>query len=195
VYWSSFATKQWPALLATIAGEALYLSAGLRLLFELESELETAPAPGPGDHAGEDAAAARSRMARWVRRDNLGYAAAAVLALACLILGWAPRVLSGDGLGTWWRLPTLPIWAALLLPVAGAIVLYRAQDQVLRLTHTWWPWIEQHLSLDGLYRGVSRMAQSLGTLTWGATILVDGAGYMAWIVLVCLVVLLFIISR
>lgn len=205
LYWSAFTTKQWPALLAMIAGETLYLSAGLRLLLELEAEPEPDSTSEPGPHAAEsqtagaEAPARSAGTLRWLQQaaepDNIRYGAAAVLALACLILGWAPRALSGDGLGTWWRLPTLPIWAAILLPVVGAIVLYRSQDQILRLTSTWWPWIEQHLSLDALYRGAGRLARSLGTLTWGATMLIEGAGYMAWIVLVCLIILLFVVSR
>lgn len=204
LYWSAFTAKQWPALLAMIAGEALYLSAGLRLLLELESEPEAERTPEREEHDAEEQvsvppAGAWQRSFRWVQRaaqqNNVRYGAAAALALGNLALGWAPKALSGDGLGTWWTLPTLPIWAALLLPVVGAIVLYRSQDQILRVTGTWWPWIERHLSPDALYRGVGRLAQSMGTLTWGATMLLEGAGYMAWIVLVFLLVLLFIISR
>lgn len=209
LYWSAFTAKQWLALLAMIAGEALYLSAGLRLLLEVESEPESEPVPDPARHETEGQGteeeapapvpAAWQRFATWARRaaeqHNVRYGAATALALAMLALGWAPRTLSGDGLGTWWKLPTLPIWSALLLPVVAAIVLYRSEDRILHVTSTWWPWIEQHLSLDALYRGAGRLAQSVGTLTWGATMLVEGAGYMAWIVLVCLLVLLFIISR
>ncbi|HUT17750.1 MAG TPA: hypothetical protein VM366_01220 [Anaerolineae bacterium] len=204
LYWSAFTAEHWLALLALIAGEALYLSAALRLLLELES------VPGPESHdpdgsaAGDEAAPAPAagwwrRVATWARwvagQDMVRYSAAATLALASVALGLAPRALSGDGLGTWWRLPTLPMWAALLLPVIGSIVLYRSRDQILRVTGTWWPWVERHLSLDALYRGAGRLTQSLGTLVWGGTLLVEGAGYMAWVVLVCLLVILFIISR
>ena len=205
LYWSAFTGKRWLALLAMIAGEALYLGAGLRLLLELEIEPVQSPAPheAHGQSAEEQAATpalgAWQRFAAWARstaeQDNVRYGAAAVLALATVALGSAPRTLSGNGLGTWWTLPTLPIWAALLLPIVAAFVLYRSQDRILNLVSTWWPWIERHLSLDILYRGVGRLAQSLGTLTWGATMLVEGAGYTAWIVLACLLILLFIISR
>jgi len=204
LYWSAFTAKHWLALLALIAGEALYLSAALRLLLELESVPDPESHDPDGSAAGDEATPAPAagwwrRVATWARwvagQDNVRYGAAAMLALASVALGLAPRALSGDGLGTWWRLPTLPMWAALLLPVIGSIVLHRSQDQILRVTGTWWPWVERHLSLDALYRGVGRLAQSLGTLVWGATLLVEGAGYMAWVALVCLLVILFIISR
>jgi hypothetical protein len=203
LYWSSFSGEQWLALLAMVAGEALYLSAGLRLLLELEPGAQTEGPVMAVDQGPEEGAPAIAstwqRVREWVRGtakgERIRYGAAAALALASLALGWAPGVLSGSGFGTWWRLPTLPIWAALLLPVVGAIVLYRSQDPILNVTSTWWPWIEQHLSIEALYRGAGRLVHSLGTLTWGATMLVEGAGYMSWIVLVCLLLLLFVLSR
>lgn len=220
LYWATFTAKLWLALLAMIAGEALYLSAALRLLLELEAEPDPDDDDDPATRRGEESPPQTSsvvgaglgtepvllpevtwwqRVATWARgvaRGNAArYGAAAALALAIVALGLMPRPLSGDGLGTWWRLPTLPMWAALLLPVIGAVVLYRAQDQVLRIAGTWWPWVERHLSVDAFYRGVGRLLQSLGTLIWNGTLLIEGAGYMAWVALVCLLILLFVISR
>jgi formate hydrogenlyase subunit 3/multisubunit Na+/H+ antiporter MnhD subunit len=231
LYWAIFTAKHWLALLAMIAGEALYLSAALRLLFELEAvpdpesvAVDDLPSPQraegleegmdglPSPRWGElEGGVERDvpplspdgtwwqRVATWARgiawQNAARYGGAATLALATVALGLMPRPLCGDGLGTWWRLPTLPMWAALLLPVIGAVVLYRAQDQILRAVGAWWPWVERHLSLDAFYRGAGRLLQSLGTLVWNGTLLIEGAGYMAWVVLVCLLILLFVISR
>jgi hypothetical protein len=221
LYWATFTAQRWPALLATIAGEALYLSAAMRLLFELEAVTDGVDDLPPLQEAGgpmqglDDLSSSQGgelegdtlsshtprwqRLASWARAaawdDAARYGAAALLALAIVALGLVPRSLSGDGLGTWWRLPTLPVWAALLLPIMGAVVLYRTQDRILHAVGTWWPWVERHLSLDAFYRSAGRLLRSLGTLIWNGTLVVEGAGYMAWVALVCLLVLLFVISR
>jgi hypothetical protein len=77
----------------------------------------------------------------------------------------------------------------------AAIVLYRAQDAVSDLVEGWRPLVQRAFRLDWLYQLVGMILQRLGAFIWGSTQVVEGAGYMAWIVLVCLVILLFVISR
>jgi len=88
-----------------------------------------------------------------------------------------------------------PIWAALFLPIVGAIALYRSQDAILSSTEAWWPLIRRALRLDWLYRTVERALQYIGSLIWGATQVVEGAGYMAWVALACLVIVLLVLAR
>jgi hypothetical protein len=123
------------------------------------------------------------------------YGASALVALGILILGFVPRISSGTGLGGWMRLLALPTWAALLLPVVGAVFVYRSRGRVLSVWSAWWPLFERVLSLDGVYRSVARALQVVGSALWGGMLLVEGAGYVASVVLVCLVVLLFVIAR
>ena len=59
----------------------------------------------------------------------------------------------------------------------------------------WWPLVQRLSALGWLVRGVEQVLRYAGGLIWGSTLVVEGTGYMAWVVLACLVVLLFIISR
>jgi hypothetical protein len=87
------------------------------------------------------------------------------------------------------------MWAALLLPLVGAVLVYRSRDRVLDAWAAWWPLFERLLSLDGLYRGAGRLLQAMDNVLWGGMLLLEGAGYVAWVVLISLVVLLFVIAR
>jgi hypothetical protein len=194
VHWSVFAAKQWISLLLVLAAESLFLGGWIRILLELEGTLDDDVTP-----RRKSALWSSLPLPSWVHKLDLqreiGYAAGAVLALGLLLLGFAPRVLSGVGLGAWFRLPTLPVWAALLLPTVGAVMLYRARDPILDFAGDWWPLIQRLFSLDWLYRGLETVLQHVGSLIWGGTLVVEGAGYMAWVVLVCLIILMFVISR
>jgi formate hydrogenlyase subunit 3/multisubunit Na+/H+ antiporter MnhD subunit len=196
VYWSMFTAKQWLSLILTLCAEALFLGGLLRVLLELEC----VPDPGQIEGVANDAEGARRKvLPDWVRgmdwQREASYAAGAVLALGIVILGFAPRALSAVRLGTWFRTPTLPMWAALLLPVVGAVVLYRARGPLLDVAEDWWPLIHRLLSLDWLYRGAETLLYYVGSLIWGGTLVIEGAGYMAWVVLVCLIILMFVIAR
>jgi hypothetical protein len=198
LYHAILDTQRWLVLPIAIAAEALFVSAMLRLLLDLESVPDPGLAPAIKGTAKEKGRPWRSILA-WVRRVDwpreLRYGAGAALALGTLILGVAPGLLSAPGLGTWFALPTLPMWAALLLPVVGAIVLYRAQDSVLDVIGAWWPVAESVLSAEPLYRAVEGTFAYIGAAIWGSSQVVEGAGYMAWVALACLVIYLFIISR
>lgn len=130
---------------------------------------------------------------------ELGYVAGAIPALALFILGLFPNLLSQErdfpGLLQWLNIPRLPVWAALLLPIVGGIVVYRQQTAILRLFRDWWPLAERLFRLDWLYRALQKISSQLRGLIWGTTLVVEGAGYMAWVVLACLVILIFVISR
>lgn len=132
-------------------------------------------------------------------RIDPAYAGGVLLAVLLLVLGLFPNLLSQTGyLGgpaRWIRIPQLAEWAALLLPVIGGIVAYRRQEVILALVQGWWPLVEQVLGLEWLYRGVQKVLEQLRNVLWGATLVVQGAGYMAWVVLVCLIILIFVISR
>jgi hypothetical protein len=74
-------------------------------------------------------------------------------------------------------------------------VLYRSQDVILGLMEAWWPVIRRVLRPDWLYRAMDKVLGHVGSLIWASTQVIEGAGYMAWIVLTCLVILLFVIAR
>jgi formate hydrogenlyase subunit 3/multisubunit Na+/H+ antiporter MnhD subunit len=133
-----------------------------------------------------------ARRADWQR--EIGYSAGALLAISIVFLGIGPRRVSGVTLGNWFRLPTLAVWAALLLPVVGAVTLYRSRDRILDMIGEWWPLIRRVLALNGMYRSIEVILRTVGELIWGTTLVIEGAGYMAWVVLACLLVLLFGLS-
>jgi formate hydrogenlyase subunit 3/multisubunit Na+/H+ antiporter MnhD subunit len=197
VYWSLFATEQWLALILTLCSEALFLGGLLRVLLELERVPDLDGIEGAARDAEDTWWSAQ--LPRWIRQVDwqreIGYAAGALLALSIVVFGLGPRVLSTVKLGTWFRLPTLPMWAALLLPAVGAVVLYRARGPLLDLAEDWWPLVQRVISLDWVYRGTETILRHVGSLIWGGTLVVEGAGYMAWVVLVCLMILMFVISR
>ncbi len=128
-----------------------------------------------------------------------GYIAGAIPALLLLVLGLFPNLLSQGrdfpGLFQWLRIPQLPVWAALLLPAVGSLVVYRRQASILRLFQDWWPLVEQIFGLEWLYRAIYKVLGQLRGLISSTTLVIEGAGYMAWVVLVCLIILIFVVSR
>jgi hypothetical protein len=193
--------RRWLALLLWIGGEALFLGALLRVFFELEcvpdwddEDQETPPFSLP-----ENWPSWLNNLVRRVRNiewgEEMGYAAGAIVALVVIVLGFTPRTLSGTGLGGWFLIPTLPVWAAMLLPVVGALAAYRSRDRLLDLAADWWPFFDRLRPGEGIARGIENVLHYVSTFIWGGTLVVEGAGYMAWVLLVCLVIVLFAISR
>lgn len=133
----------------------------------------------------------------WPR--ELVYCAASGIALGMLILGAKPGLLDIDGasqgLAYWFSMPRLPVWAALLLPIVGGMVLYRQQDITLNLVQDWWPLLQRLSIADWIYRIVEQGLGWVRALIWGTTQVIEGAGYMAWVLVVCLVLLLLVISH
>ena len=195
VYWSVYDQKKWLSLLLIIAAEALFLGALLRVLLELECVLDPTLQDATGDRPGDGRhmLSVGARRVNWQR--EIGYGASALLALAIVVLGVSPRLLSAPSLGTWFRLPVLQLWAALLLPTIGAGLVYRARDRILDVMESWWPLAQRVLSLDWLYKGLETVLRHLGAVIWGGALVVEGAGYMAWVVLACLLIVLFVIAR
>ena len=196
-----YAGRRWFALLLWIGGEALFLGALLRVLFELEcvpdmedEDQESSPLSLPaGWPSWIHDLVRQAGVDEW--REEMGYAAGTIVVLAVIALGLAPRTLSGTSLGGWFLIPTLPVWAGLLLPVVGALAAYRSRDRLLDLATDWWPLFERLRPGKGVAEGIERLLHYVGTFIWGGTLVVEGAGYMAWVLLVCLVIVLFAISR
>ncbi len=166
IYKGLFTGRMWFALLTVMAAESLMLATLLRLLLDLESDGETPEK-------------------NW--QYELGYGAGAACAIALMGIGLSNRT---AGLPGWSRLlsqPTLPVWAALALPLAGAVAIYRS------------PWMARvrspHLRVEAIYQAIEAPLSRLRSLIWGATLVVEGQGYIAWVVLVCLVVLIFVLSH
>jgi len=206
LYKTMLAGGKWLALIVLMAGEALLMGALLRVIFGIEGasheegqaleeseQVDAAavsPAPSPAPETGR---------IRWMR--EIHYGAGAALAAAIVALGFAPGLLMIPGFGSWLGLLTVPIFAALLLPIVGAIALYRSQTaenptQVFPAAIMGWgPLARRLLSLDWAYKLVESILQRVGSVIWATTQVVQGAGYMAWVLLVCLVVLLFVLMR
>ena len=131
--------------------------------------------------------------AAWLR--NLGVGAGAALALGGVILGIVPGLLGAPRLLFWLRLPRVHVWAALLLPAIGAIALYRAQEPLTEWVDEWWPLIRRLLDVRWIFGGIERIARLVGAAVWTGTRVIEGAGYTAWVLLFCLVALLFLRTR
>jgi hypothetical protein len=140
-----------------------------------------------------------SELAKISLHREIAYVAGSSLAIGLLILGIMPGVLWPDGtlrdLGYWFGMPRLPVWAALLLPVVGGVVLYRQQDVTLVLVQDWGRLLGRLTAVDWVYRAAENGLSRVRALIWGATQVIEGAGYMAWVLVVCLVLLLLVISR
>jgi hypothetical protein len=189
LYSRVFADGRWFVLLLILVGEAGMLGALLRVLLDVECrELPVELDLSFGVRA--ISWGARSAVVqRWL--PILTNSGGAVLALGTIVLGFAPGLLSAQGLFFWVRLPRMHVWAALLLPAIGAIVLYRSQDNLLAWMDEWWPLIQRSLGLQWLFRAVERAASLIRSIVWSASRLIEGAGYMAWVLLFCLILLLF----
>ena len=194
IYDQMFAQGRWLVLLLTLAGEAGMLGALLRVLLDVECTID--PEAGDGDVASgsQEIPGAGSASAQvWLR--NLGYGGGAALALAIAILGVAPGLLGAQGPLFWIGLPRMHVWAALLLPSVGAIALYRSQETLTTWVDEWWPLIQRVFDARWVTRSVERGAHLVGTVMWGASQVVEGTGYMAWVLLFCLVALVSLWAR
>jgi hypothetical protein len=197
LYHQIFAKAQWLLLLGLLIVEALLLAAFLRIVLDVE-QLDAEPEE---EGRAKDPHHAEENVARsgWSGRHELGFGAGAFLSLAIVVLGLAPRLIHIHeplpSLGGWFGLPTLPVWAALLLSVVAALTLYRSRDAILSPMEVWWPLIQRALRLDWAYTLIENLVQSIGELIWHITQVVQGAGYMSWVVLVFLIMVLFVIAR
>jgi hypothetical protein len=198
LYQGVFAARKWASLLLMMAAESLSLGALLRILFDLELVGEETEEIAGAEEGNQVPGQRAARISWKALRREIGYLGGGVLALGILVLGVAPQLIHLGaplpGLGRWFALPTLPIWAALLLPLIGAVGIYRSRDQIARAVSGWWPLAHSFLDFQWLYRGVETVLQRLGSTIWGGTQVIEGAGYMAWVVLICLLIVLFVIS-
>jgi len=186
IYAQLLTKGRWLVLPLLIVAEASVLGALLRVLLDVECVLvdkETADTPQP--RLGETYARP------WQR--ELAFGAGAVLALGLLLLGMAPTLLGAPSRG--WDLIDVPTGAALLLPIVGAVLLYRDQERITAWMEAWSPMVERLLDLRWLYRGIERVAEVVGAIIWNAGLMIEGAGYMAWITLVGLVILLLVLAQ
>jgi hypothetical protein len=178
---------RWVVLSLFIVAKAGILGALLRVLLDVECVL-----PELADlSAGVPAPAAPHNRA-WQR--DVAYGAGAALALGILVLGIAPALLGAPGLGTWFGVGSLPAWAALLLPVAGALIFYRDQERITAWMEGWAPIVERVLDVGWLYRGIEQATNVLGAAIWNGSLVVEGAGYMAWVTLIGLVILVLVLA-
>jgi hypothetical protein len=178
IYDRIFTDGRWIVLLLTMIGEVGMLGALLRVLLEVEC-----PPLEPASDGGFN-------LETW--RRNLGYGAGATLAVAIVILGMVPGLIGAPGLASWFRLPRMHVWAALLLPAVGAIALYRSEEHLTAWLDEWWPLLRRLLNLRWIWRGLEQVARALATVVWTASYVVEGAGYTAWVLLFCLIALLFL---
>jgi hypothetical protein len=174
----------WWVLPALIVAQASVLGALLRVLLDVECVLP--------DLEGRVEVPAPPHRLAWQRR--LAYGAGAVPALGILVLGLAPSLLDAPGLGRWLGVPSFLAWMVLLLPAAGAVLLYRDQERITAWMDGWAPAVERLLDMRWLYRGVERVAGVLGGIIWNGSLVVEGAGYMAWVTLFGLVILLLVLA-
>jgi hypothetical protein len=194
IYNQIFVQGRWLVLLLTLAGEAGMLGALLRVLLDVECTIDPETDGGgvaPGSQRTPGVGSANAQA--WLR--NVGYGGGAVLALAIVILGVAPGLLGAQGLLFWVGLPRMHVWAALLLPSAGAIALYRSQETVTTWMDEWWPLVQRVLDVRWIALVVERGARLVGTVMWGASQVIEGTGYMAWVLLFCLVALISLQAR
>ena len=83
----------------------------------------------------------------------------------------------------------------MLLPAVGAIVLYRSQEPLTAWLEEWWPVVRQAIDVQWVLRAAERAAHLAGAVVWSASRVIEGAGYMAWVLLFCLVALLLLRTR
>jgi hypothetical protein len=198
LYGQIFADGRWLILLLILAGESGMLGALLRVVLDVECVIapEADDAVLDGDAAFNDRktlSLGSANVQAWLR--NLGYGAGATLALGIVVLGIAPGLLGVQGLLFWVRLPRVHVWAALLLPAVGAIALYRSQETLTLWMDEWWPLIRRVFDMRWATRLLERSAHLVGMVVWGGSQVVGGAGYMAWVLLFCLVALVFLRAR
>ena len=175
---------RWLVLPLLIVAEASVLGALLRVLLDVECVLvddeprSTSPT-SRGDVFETLAARDRVRCGGGVGAGDSG-------------VGDCAR--SVGGAGSWFWPAQLPTWAALLLPLVGAVLLYRDQERIAAWMETWASVVERLLDLRWLFQGFEQVARTLGAIVWNGSLVVEGAGYMAWVTLVGLVVLLLVLA-
>lgn len=184
LYSALVSESRWLVLLALIAAQAGMLGALLRVLLDVECVLPDSSAAA-GLHAVP-------HPHRWQR--GVAFGAGTVLAVGIFVLGIRPSLLGAPGLGTWFGVLGGAAWAALLLPVAGGVFLYRKQERITAWMEEWAPVAERLLDARGLYRAVGWVVRGLGDVVWNASLVIEGAGYMAWVTLFGLVVLLLVLA-
>jgi len=115
--------------------------------------------------------------------------------LGTVILGVAPQLLGVQGPLFWLGLPRFYVWAALLIPAVGAVALYRSQEALTAWVEEWWPLVRPVLDARWALRAAERAVHLIGEIVWSASRVVEGAGYIAWVLLFCLVALLLFGNR
>jgi hypothetical protein len=186
IYAALLTGGRWLVLPLLIVAEAGVLGALLRVLLDVECVL-----------IDEDPGATDVRNGEAFRRGwqrEVAYGAGAVLALGILVLGIVPSLLDAPGVGAWLGLPKFPAWVALLLPLVGAVLLYRDQERITAWMEDWAPIVERLLDVRWVYRGIEQVVRTLRSIVWNGSLVVEGAGYMAWVTLVGLVLLLLVLA-
>jgi hypothetical protein len=217
IYSSLFEGGQWLLLLLVLLAETGLMGALLRVILDVECVEEPSYAAFDteiqAEHAldlalqdsvdAEEASEAERALELalqniqgywdWLR--EIGYGAGVVLALGIVILGFTPALLGAPGLGAWLSLPRLHVWAALFLAPVGAIALYRSQLKFSAWVEEWRPLVERVLDWSWAYQAAEAVAHQVRSVIWTGSQVVEGAGYMAWVTLFCLVVLLLVLAR
>lgn len=196
IYSQVFTQGRWLVLLLLLLGEAGMLGALLRVLLDVEcviDEVDGRDGLESGRIEPDPPGAKSAMMGLWLR--NLAYGAGTALALGIVTLGIAPRLLGAQRFFFWLGLPRMYHWAALLLPAVGAIVLYRSQETLVAWMEEWWPLVRPALDVRWVFRTAEHAARLVGAVVWSASRVIEGAGYMAWVLLSCLIALLFLGTR
>jgi hypothetical protein len=217
IYSRLFAEGRWLALLLVMVAEVGLMAALLRVILDVECVEDASYATPSGEIQSEQVldlalqdsldamkAADAERALElglqniqgywdWLR--EIGFGASVALALGIVVLGLAPGLLGVPGLGAWLSLPPLHVWAALFLAPVGAVALYRSQETLSAWAEEWRPLIERVLDWSWAYRAVEAVAHQVRSVIWTGSRVVEGAGYMAWVTLCCLVLLLLVLAR
>jgi hypothetical protein len=186
LYTTLLSRERWLLLPPLIVAQAGVLGALLRVLLDVECVL-----PETDEHPESVPAPPHPRA--WQR--EVAYGAGAVLALGILLLGIVPQGLGVPGLGAWLGAPGVPVWAAMLLPAVGALLLYRDQERITAWMESWAPVLERVLEGRWLARGAQYIVQGITTVVWNGSQVIEGAGYMAWVTLFGLVILLLVLAH
>jgi formate hydrogenlyase subunit 3/multisubunit Na+/H+ antiporter MnhD subunit len=127
---------------------------------------------------------------------------AALLAVPILVLGLHPPVL-GYLMKTV-SFPTLTSllcstsfsqWMALFLPLLGSYLLQRYRQRIFDPLEAFWPWLSKALRLEWLYGLLGQIADGAAGALWIVGRVSEGRGYLGWVVVVGLLVLLFLWGR
>jgi hypothetical protein len=186
VYATLLSTERWLLLPPLIVAQAGVLGALLRVLLDVECVL-------PDADGDPESIPAAPHQRVWQR--EVAYGAGAVLALGILLLGIVPQWMGAPGLGAWFGVPNVPVWAAMLLPAVGAVLLYRDQERITAWMESWSPVLERVLDARWLARGVEYVVRGVTEVVWNGSQVIEGAGYMAWVTLFGLVVLLLVLAH